>query len=334
MKIAIWLDDTYDPKVGGGFSYYDKLVKSIDTYTFNSLLDICFVTESSKDMPTISRPIIRLSYHISPEYKLTLSKIPIVGKYFKHHFFKDEYFQKHNTYIQQLLTNHIQIIYYLQPTCQIPNFPFIITNWDIGHLSTFAFPELVMNGEFDHRSYYYSNIMPQALMIFCESVAGKEELIKYTHINEQRIRVVPIFAGECSSLLVDTQTQMSTLKSYGLTKNQYFFYPAQFWAHKNHITLINAFQQFHTEYSEYKLILTGSDKGNLQYILDVTKKLNLGDSVIFAGFVSNETIYTLYKNATALTMSSYFGPTNMPPLEALTLGCPIICTNIPGHKEM
>ncbi len=30
---------------------------------------------------------------------------------------------------------------------------------------------------------------------------------------------------------------------------------------------------------------------------------------------------------------SYFGPENLPPLEAMTLGCPVICSNYAGAKE-
>ena len=30
---------------------------------------------------------------------------------------------------------------------------------------------------------------------------------------------------------------------------------------------------------------------------------------------------------------SFFGPDNIPPLEAFALGCPVIASNVPGAKE-
>lgn len=41
------------------------------------------------------------------------------------------------------------------------------------------------------------------------------------------------------------------------------------------------------------------------------------------GFVDDGNISYLYRHATAMVMPSYFGPTNIPPLEAMALGCPV-----------
>ena len=41
------------------------------------------------------------------------------------------------------------------------------------------------------------------------------------------------------------------------------------------------------------------------------------------GFVSDENMIYLYKHAVGMVMPSYFGPTNIPPLEAMALGCPV-----------
>ena len=41
----------------------------------------------------------------------------------------------------------------------------------------------------------------------------------------------------------------------------------------------------------------------------------------------------LYRNAVALVFPSYFGPDNLPPLEAFALGCPVIAADLPGASE-
>jgi glycosyltransferase involved in cell wall biosynthesis len=163
---------------------------------------------------------------------------------------------------------------------------------------------------------------------------SKLELVRYTNINDARIRVVPLFAGNCVDIKVGEEEQENILAKYKLEKHQFFFYPAQFWAHKNHAILLRAFAEYVSLYPDYKLVLTGSDQGNLKYIRSLSHQLKIENNVLFLDFVSIELIHTFYRNTTALVMASYLGPTNIPPIEAMELGCPVICSDIEGHHEI
>ena len=68
-------------------------------------------------------------------------------------------------------------------------------------------------------------------------------------------------------------------------------------------------------------------------MLKVATDLGLANRVIFTGFVPNKEMPYLYRQALALTMPSYFGPTNLPPMEAFQLGVPVIYGDINGAKE-
>jgi glycosyltransferase involved in cell wall biosynthesis len=61
--------------------------------------------------------------------------------------------------------------------------------------------------------------------------------------------------------------------------------------------------------------------------------LGLTARVHFLGAVPNEDIPALYEGALALVMPTYSGPTNLPPLEAVTLGCPVIYSDLPEFRE-
>lgn len=336
MRIGIWLDKDYKPEDGGGFSYYDRLIKAIDAYVFDAELDICFVSESQVLKNIFSKTIISLSFTERTTFiQKLLNQLPMVGKRFRYKSKKKNQAQRKSEYTKTLEESSVKFIYYLrQSECALPEFPFVATNWDIGHSSTYAFPELISEGEYERRTRFYNETLPRALMVFAESNAGKAELIKFTRLDESKIRVVPIFAGNCVTLEVSVGTQHEILSSYNLKSNEFFFYPAQFWAHKNHYALIQAFSEFAKQKPDFKLVFTGSDKGNLDYIKSVAEKFGVFDKVLFLGFVPMEHINTFFKNATALVMASFFGPTNMPPLEAMELGCPVLCTDIEGHKEI
>ncbi|MFM6269445.1 MAG: glycosyltransferase, partial [Dolichospermum sp.] len=42
---------------------------------------------------------------------------------------------------------------------------------------------------------------------------------------------------------------------------------------------------------------------------------------------------SLYINAFSLAFMSFFGPDNLPPLEAMALGCPVIASKVSGSEE-
>ncbi len=57
------------------------------------------------------------------------------------------------------------------------------------------------------------------------------------------------------------------------------------------------------------------------------------DQVFHLGYVSDKEIVALYKRATALIYPSLAGPTNLPPIEAMILGTPVLCSNLFAMPE-
>jgi glycosyltransferase involved in cell wall biosynthesis len=111
------------------------------------------------------------------------------------------------------------------------------------------------------------------------------------------------------------------------------FYPAQFWPHKNHAVLLYALKCLKEKHILLDLVFVGQDKGNYSYIRRLSSKLGLDEQVHFCGFVPREDLIALYKNALCLTYPSFFGPENLPPLEAFALGCPVVASKVEGAKE-
>ncbi len=61
--------------------------------------------------------------------------------------------------------------------------------------------------------------------------------------------------------------------------------------------------------------------------------MNIENNVHFLGFVNDVDLLKLYKNAICLLYPSWGGPENLPPLEAFSLGCPVVANSIPGALE-
>jgi glycosyltransferase involved in cell wall biosynthesis len=62
-------------------------------------------------------------------------------------------------------------------------------------------------------------------------------------------------------------------------------------------------------------------------------QLGVADLVHDLGYAPNELMSRLYSEASALVMPTFFGPTNIPVLEAWALGCPVLTSDIRGIRE-
>jgi glycosyltransferase involved in cell wall biosynthesis len=71
----------------------------------------------------------------------------------------------------------------------------------------------------------------------------------------------------------------------------------------------------------------------LQFILDKAAEYGLAEQLKYLGFVDGAEIPALYQQSLALVMPTYFGPTNLPPLEAFALGVPVLYSDLPGLRE-
>ena len=126
-------------------------------------------------------------------------------------------------------------------------------------------------------------------------------------------------------------------KSFFISSNtlpdKYIFYPAQFWKHKNHERLITAAKHLSREAPDIHLVFVGSKKNNYETCVRLVEQLNFGESVTFLGYVPDDHMPELYRRARALVMPTFFGPTNIPPLEAFALGCPVAISDVYGIRQ-
>ncbi len=341
LRIAVYLNNDFSPKTGGGFSYYQRLVNKIDNFSFDKKIEIFYISEVGVELK-LRKEVIILPHSESYKKHWTVGDKLLYGlfsfgflKYFKLYLkIKRKIKRKIDKEIINFLNQKkIDLIYYPAPDFYPLNYPFITTHWDLGHKTSFSFPELSHNNKFEKREYYHRVTLQKAFAIFVESEQSKKELINIENINSDRIFILPLFAGKVVELNVNQDEQNIILEKWNLEKENFYFYPAQFWAHKNHFALLHAFKIIVEQYPNCKLVLSGSDKGNLNYIKQQAEELNIDKKVVFTGFVADEEVYSFYKNAIALVMPTLLGPTNMPLLEAYYLGCLVLCSNLTGHKE-
>ena len=231
---------------------------------------------------------------------------------------------------KSLDVNDIDLVYFLSPSglsLELTTHNYIITVWDLCHRDTPEFPEVNNFREFELREQLYTKSLKKAVAVFVDSELGKSNVIKRYGIDDTRVQVAPFKPS--INVFVDNKVDVKT--KYKII-GEYIYYPAQFWSHKNHVYIIDAIVILKQQGINLTAIFSGSNKGNLDYVLDYAKKLNVSELVKYIGFAPNEEIYSLYKHALAMVMPSYFGPTNIPPLEAFAIGTPVIYSDLDGLR--
>lgn len=217
--------------------------------------------------------------------------------------------------------------------------PYIMPIHDLQHKLQPHFPEFSDPNEIREREYIYKNAARTALCFMVDSEVGKEDVINFYScegITPSQIHVLPFLPPD-PNRVVSEVGRGRVRKTYNLP-DRYFFYPAQFWPHKNHLRLAESLARLHESGHRPMLVVSGSWSEDIRSACHAkfqsrVKELGLQDSVHVLGYIPDADIPPLYAEADALVMPTYFGPTNIPVLEAWQYGCPVITSDLRGIRE-
>ncbi len=321
IKMAVIIDQ----KIYSGGGYQQSLNSALATLNIDkNLVDLDFYTLSKSNINVLDSYNIRIKHiRFSSVIKL-ISLIKLKFRYSIIHNLLN--FPCFNLFENFLIKEKVDIVYFLSPSYlvfDLLKLNYIYTVWDLCHRDHPEFPEVRIKNEFEIREFLYQKILSKAVAIIADSHQGKENIIRRYNIDPSRIEVIPF---KPSIGIIDNKkiNEDKVIEKFNL-KKKYIFYPAQYWPHKNHTYILDALNTIkNCHYLEIHAIFTGFDKGNLPYLIKYAEKLGLKELVQFNGFVTNLELQILYKKSLALVMPSYFGPTNIPPLEAFYLGVPVI----------
>lgn len=324
MKIAVLLGD--ELQSGGSFKYQMSVAKLLTLHQSHEYEFYFFANKKTADLFKTILPVQVIEENFIHKF---------------HRFFlRNIIFLKtcQITKVEKLFDKYdIDLVYFLYPSglsLDLVRHNYVITFWDIIHRDFPEFPEVNFYREFEIREEFYDRSLKKAVAVIAESEFGKQNILKKYNIDSYRITICPFLLPPNIKKFLDysDKGEIRIKNKYSL-KNQYVFYPAQFWSGKNHIYILKALKTLKDKYSLFiDAVFCGSDMGNLKHVLAKAKEFAISEQVRYLGFVDDHDIPLLYKNALALVMPTYFGPTNIPPLEAFALGCPVCYSDIDGLR--
>lgn len=334
IKLAVILDQKMIS--GGGFQQSLNAILLANELQKN-YADIVFFTTIKENINVLSKQGITFKY-------INISLINKFFSYIKSNFFHPRILKflnlinKYSKFEKVMIYNDIDLIYFTSPSSlakELDKLNYILTVWDLNYLYNNEFPEFRENKITDNIHQFYQFTIKKAIAVIVDSEISRDDIANNYLINKNRIHIIPFEPGQNIQdyLLKNFPNQIDIKKKYNI-KFPYIFYPAQFWPHKNHAYILRGIKVLEDKFNiKISAIFAGSDQGNINFLKDQVQKLKLEDQIHFIGFADSEEIPIIYKQSIALVMPTFFGPTNIPPLEAFDLGVPVLYSDIVGLKD-
>ncbi len=213
--------------------------------------------------------------------------------------------------------------------------PYVTPIHDLQHRVYRHLPE-ISTIEALKRERNYRIITKTSLINVVNCYAVKQQVQKFYKVSTDAIEIVhevpsPYFYKNKN---MTKETAIRGLAKYNLP-DQFLFYPAQLWSHKNHLQLLKALTLlYNKERLKIPVVFVGSkkEKSTYQQINSFLKQSPIREFVKFLGYIDDLEMVSLFKRSRALVFPSINISTGIPVSEALFMGLPVLCSNLDCYK--
>lgn len=225
------------------------------------------------------------------------------------------------------------------PHFNIPVFcpvPFVVTIHDL-ILTKFPTTRATTLGPL---KYFIKNLAYR--FVINRAVRKAERVIAVSNFTKQDIqeqfgipekKIVMIYEGVAKLEHAVDSTYTSKLKSKEVLSNYcilepYLLYVGNAYPHKNLESLVSVFLKLQPKYPHLKLVLVGKDDYFYLRLKEfVHQQTGETSSIIFPGYVPDRDLQTLFSRAAAYVFPSRYEGFGLPPLEAMSRGCPVVSSD-------
>ena len=163
---------------------------------------------------------------------------------------------------------------------------------------------------------------------------SKKEIIELLKIPKNKIKVIHLGCKNKYKVINDPEKIVKTREKYA-RGYRYLLHVGTLEPRKNVNAIIDAFDLLKRKHNiSHKLILCGGKGWYYHKIFTKITELDLGDDVIFTGYMSEDNLCLLYNSADIFVFPSLYEGFGLPVLEAMACGCPVITSKCSSLSEI
>ncbi|MDL5039743.1 glycosyltransferase family 4 protein [Heyndrickxia coagulans] len=296
MDLKVYINGRFlTQNITGVQRFANEIVKEIDNYLDNNFLEVELL------VPRI--------YNETISYKNIIVKR--VGKLNGHFWeqFELPFYASKGLLINLCNTgpmfnkNQITVIHDVAVYSNSENFSFLFKTWYRILLN--------LQGKFSKRIVTVSNF-------------SKKEIVKNLNIKAKKVQV--IYEGK--EHFEKLKSNYSIIKKYKLENKPYLLAVSSLNPNKNFGLIIKSLE--YLKDVELDIVIAG---GTDPKVFN-SKNIKIPSKVKYVGYVSDTELKALYEHAFCFIYPSYYEGFGLPPLEAMSIGCPIIISNRASLPEV
>lgn len=198
----------------------------------------------------------------------------------------------------------------------------VVTIHDACHL---ALSKYLSKLERIYAQFVMKRALHQSDLVVTDSYFSKTELNFY--FGEKSIQVVPPAVDRTQFQKVNNPIELTRVKKKYRLPKRFFLYVGNLKPHKNLSGLLEAFTQ--SFLADFSLVIVGKSEGLRHSISSISDT-----KVITTGDVPHTDLIVLYSLAEALVLPSFYEGFGLPPLEAMSCGCPTLVSSAASLPEV